>query len=144
MDISKFPQVSYTTNKDAYKGKSPVNNAWDAYLKTGKKPLQWAADKYAKNKAWKLIKAKWDFDNKSMTCDIMTNADDYETINVSYEDICKEMRWKSFEIVNENSCIPIDLTIEEEKAMYEDAIKKTAAADAVLLKEEEKKQSKSK
>jgi len=129
IDVNKLPNVCYKTGMK-YEGNSPANVAWEEYIASGRKPLQWVADKFGKNNAWKVIKSKWNLDNKSLKFEILKGADESEFVDVSYEDICKGMKWKSFEILGTTSCVPVNLTLEEEKAMFAEAIKKTKAKDA--------------
>lgn len=133
IDLKAMPNVKF--GFISYEGKSPENNAWDAYVKSGKKPLQWVADKFGKNKCWKVIKAKWDLDKKALKFTLLVNADDSKDVDVTYEEICKELKWKSFKIVGKDSAVPVEMSMEEVSALYTDAVKKTLVKDKKWLKE---------
>lgn len=65
-------------------------------------------DKYQRNKNFLTMKSRFDIPNKRVEfrnyipggCD-----PDYEDIYVSFDDICKEFGWKSFEFINNNETI---------------------------------------
>lgn len=60
-------------------------------------PTQTVLDKVARNHAWNVMKWTIDYANKSAKYEAMVNANISATHIVSYEEICKQMKWKSFE-----------------------------------------------
>jgi hypothetical protein len=65
-------------------------------------------DKYQQNKNFLTMKSRFDIPNKRLEiinyipggCD-----PDYETIYVTFDEICKEFGWKSFELINNDETI---------------------------------------
>lgn len=135
MNWKELPNVQVTSDPHVYDGRSPVNVAWNEYVKSGRKPLQWVADKFGKNRCWKVMKAKWDLEKKSLKFTLLVNADVSREVDVPYEEICKEMNWKSFSLLGEASCVPVEMTIDEVSALYKDAVAKTLVKDKQWLKE---------
>ena len=65
-------------------------------------------DKYGRNQAWQVMRANLDLKDKSLQAEIMIGADKSEVRHASYEDICKEFSWKSFEVTpNGQTIIPV-------------------------------------
>lgn len=68
-------------------------------------PVQAMLDKYGRNKAWQVLRAKLDMKDKSLCIEIMLGADKSEVKHASYEDICREFSWKSFEVTSDGQTI---------------------------------------
>ena len=62
-------------------------------------------DKYGRNKAWQVLKAKFDMKDKSIHIEIMLGANKSEVKHASYEDICKEFSWKSFKVTPDGQTV---------------------------------------
>lgn len=133
MNWKDLPNVKFSFI--SYEGKSPANVAWDNYVKNNRKPLQWVADKVGKNKCWKVINSKWDIPKKALKFTLLVNADASREVDVSYEEICEELEWKSFEILGSTSCVPVIKGMDEIADEFKSAINKTQIADKKWLKD---------
>lgn len=74
-------------------------------MNVAKWPVQAMLDKYGRNKAWQVMRIKFDTKDKSLQAQIMLGADKSEVRSASYEDICKEFSWKSFEVTPDGQTI---------------------------------------
>lgn len=133
MNWKDLPNVKFSGI--SYEGKSPTNVAWENYVKNNRKPLQWVADKVGKNKCWKVINAKWDIPKKALKFTLLVNADASREVDVSYEEICEELEWKSFKILGATSCVPVIKGMDEVADEFKNAINKTRTADKKWLKD---------
>ena len=71
-------------------------------------PVQAMLDKYGRNHAWQVLRSKLDLKDKSLCPEIMIGSDKSEVKHASFEDICKEFSWKSFEVTpNGQTIIPV-------------------------------------
>lgn len=61
-------------------------------------PLQAMVDKFCKNKAWQVMLAHYDVENKRIVATCMLNANTAESKEASYDEICKMFSWKSFDL----------------------------------------------
>ena len=68
-------------------------------------PVQAMLDKYERNHAWQVLRSKLDLKDKSLYVEIMIGSDKAEVKHASYEDICKEFSWKSFEVTPDGQTI---------------------------------------
>ena len=78
-------------------------------------PLQTMVDKFCRNHAWQVMKAHFDRDNKCICAQVMINAEKSEWRTASYEDICKEFSWKSFDLTPD---FQIVLPVPDPEAFY--------------------------
>ena len=68
-------------------------------------PVQAMLDKYGRNHAWQVLRSKLDLNDKSLYIEIMLGSDKSEVKHASYEDLCKEFSWKSFEVTPDGQTI---------------------------------------
>lgn len=110
------------STKEKFIYRSPANEAFDKFIASGRRPLSWVIDKYAKNNAMPVATGKWDLEKKCINYEVVVKGDSFKNVTATYEDICKTLKWKSFEIFEDKSVIPVELTMEEEREMLKDAI----------------------
>lgn len=97
-------------------------------MNVAKWPVQAMFDKYGRNQAWQVMRAKLDLKDKSFQAEIMTGADTSEVKHVSYKDICKEFSWKSFEVTPDGQTI---IPVPDAKGFYSTpSAKKQVVEDA--------------
>lgn len=71
-------------------------------------PTQMMVDKYCKNHAWDVMKSSFDPEKKELHAQCMINANKDEWRHATYEDICKEFSWKSFDLSpNHQTVLPM-------------------------------------
>ena len=120
-DVSKV----YITNgnREMYEGHSPENKKFMEH--EGLYSIQALKDKIGRIHGWKVVESKFDPDTKSITFTFL--ADQVKTINVkmSYEDICKELWMKSFEILGPDTYKPVFMTLEERDAIEKPLLEAT-------------------
>ena len=68
-------------------------------------PVQAMLDKYGRNHAWQVLRSKLDLKDKSLCAEIMIGSDKSEVKHASFEDICKEFSWKSFDVTPDGQTI---------------------------------------
>ena len=68
-------------------------------------PVQAMLDKDGRNHAWQVLKSKLDSKDKSFYIEIVLGSDKSEIKHATYEDICKEFSWKSFEVTTDGQTI---------------------------------------
>ena len=84
-------------------------------------PVQAMLDKYGRNHAWQVLRSKLDLNDKSLYIEIMLGSDKSEVKHASYEDICKEFSWKSFEVTPDGQTI---IPMPDAKSFYSEPIAK--------------------
>lgn len=68
-------------------------------------PVQAMLDKYGRNHALQVLRSKLDLKDKSLCAEIMIGSGKSEVKHASYEDICKEFSWKSFDVTSDGQTI---------------------------------------
>ena len=132
-DVSKV----HPLNKPHLPYNSPVNKK--AAEHDGCVGIQEMVDKLRKIYGWHVCSTKWNLADKS--CDITTviNSDDTDVLHFSYEAICKELWWHSFEVIGNDTVRPVPFTFEEKEAVMKPKVKKTAKKDSELAASQEPK-----
>ena len=92
-------------------------------------PVQAMLDKYGRNKAWQVLRSKLDLKDKSLCAEIMIGSDKSEVKHASFEDICKEFSWKSFDVTPDGQTI---VPMPDIKSFYNEPVAKhvDTAADS--------------
>ena len=92
-------------------------------------PVQAMLDKYGRNHAWQVLRAKLDLKDKSLCAEIMIGSDKSEVKHASFEDICKEFSWKSFDVTPDGQTI---LPMPDTESFYNEPVTKhvDTAADS--------------
>lgn len=121
-------QKVYRLDKPTIKYNSVANN--EAAKHDGCYGIQQLMDKFRKIYGWRVHSNKWNAAEKSIDITIMNNTEIVGVKHFSYEDICKEMWWHSFEIVAEDTIRPVPFTWEEKEAVIQPMLKATAKKDA--------------
>lgn len=109
---------TYTTldsDRLRYEGHSPANKAFDEHRPY--RGIQCTMDKFRKIYGWRVHHTEWHPETKSFDVTLMENTKIKEVKHVSYEEICKTLRWHSFEIVGPDTIKPDPLTYEEIEAI---------------------------
>lgn len=84
-------------------------------------PVQAMLDKYGRNHAWQVLRSKLDLKDKSLCAEIMIGSDKSEVKHASFEDICKEFSWKSFDVTPDGQTI---LPMPDAKSFYSEPVAK--------------------
>ena len=84
-------------------------------------PVQAMLDKYGRNHAWQVLRSKLDLKDKSLCAEIMIGSDKSEVKHASYEDICKEFSWKSFDVTPDGQTI---IPVPDAKSFYDEPVAK--------------------
>ena len=84
-------------------------------------PVQAMLDKYGRNHAWQVLRSKLDLKDKSLCAEIMIGSDKSEVKHASFEDICKEFSWKSFDVTPDGQTI---LPMPDIESFYNDPVAK--------------------
>lgn len=84
-------------------------------------PVQAMLDKYGRNHAWQVLRSKLDLKDKSLCVEIMIGSDKSEVKHASFEDICKEFSWKSFDVTPDGQTI---LPMPDAKSFYNEPVAK--------------------
>ena len=84
-------------------------------------PVQAMLDKYGRNHAWQVLRSKLDLKDKSLCAEIMIGSDKSEVKHASFEDICKEFSWKSFDVTPDGQTI---LPMPDAKSFYNEPVAK--------------------
>lgn len=93
--------------------------------------LQEMMDKLRKIYGWHTCAPyKWNANDKSCDITIAINSDDCKVMHFSYEAICREMWWHSFDLIGPDTIRPVPFTFEEKEAVMKPLLKKTAKKDA--------------
>lgn len=90
-------------------------------------PVQAMLDKYGRNHAWQVLRSKLDLKDKSLCAEIMIGSDKSEVKHASFEDICKEFSWKSFDVTPDGQTI---LPMPDVKSFYNEPAAKHADTTA--------------
>lgn len=92
-------------------------------------PVQAMLDKYGRNHAWQVLRSKLDLKDKSLCAEIMIGSDKSEVKHASFEDICKEFSWKSFDVTPDGQTI---LPMPDTESFYNEPVAKPVdtAADS--------------
>ena len=92
-------------------------------------PVQAMLDKYGRNHAWQVLRSKLDLKDKSLCAEIMIGSDKSEVKHASFEDICKEFSWKSFDVTSDGQTI---LPMPDIESFYNEPVAKPVdtAADS--------------
>ena len=92
-------------------------------------PVQAMLDKYGRNHAWQVLRSKLDLKDKSLCAEIMIGSDKSEVKHASFEDICKEFSWKSFDVTPDGQTI---LPMPDIESFYNEPVAKPVdtAADS--------------
>ena len=92
-------------------------------------PVQAMLDKYGRNHALQVLSSKLDLKDKSLCVEIMIGSSKSEVKHTSYEDICKEFSWKSFEVTPDGQTI---IPMPDAKSFYNEPVAKNVdtAADS--------------
>ena len=92
-------------------------------------PVQAMLDKYGRNHAWQVLRSKLDLKDKSLCAEIMIGSDKSEVKHASFEDICKEFSWKSFDVTPDGQTI---LPMPDTESFYNEPVTKPVdtAADS--------------
>ena len=86
LDTSKFKQLDRTWH----------TNGWSD---------QEVRDKIGKNNGWAVCKSWTDAANKKMCYEVMINAKQSEVRTVGFDEVCKDLGWKSFKISKDGQMI---------------------------------------
>ena len=84
-------------------------------------PVQAMLDKYGRNHAWQVLKSKLDSKDKSFYIEIVLGSDKSEIKHATYEDICKEFSWKSFEVTTDGQTI---IPVPDTESFYNEPVAK--------------------
>lgn len=84
-------------------------------------PVQAMLDKYGRNHAWQVLRSKLDLKDKSLCAEIMIGSDKSEVKHASFEDICKEFSWKSFDVTPDGQTI---LPMPDTESFYNEPVAK--------------------
>ena len=92
-------------------------------------PVQAMLDKYGRNHAWQVLRSKLDLKDKSLCAEIMIGSDKSEVKHASFEDICKEFSWKSFDVTPDGQTV---LPMPDTESFYNEPVTKPVdtAADS--------------
>ena len=84
-------------------------------------PVQAMLDKYGRNHALQVLRSKLDLKDKSLCVEIMIGSGKSEVKHASYEDICKEFSWKSFDVTPDGQTI---IPVPDTESFYSEPVAK--------------------
>jgi len=80
-------------------------------------PLQMMLDKFCKNRCWQVISKHYDVEKKQLVARCMVNADITVVNTATYDEICKEFGWKSFDFTPDMQTV---LPVPDPEGYYND------------------------
>lgn len=121
------PKLKYTSKVNAEATKH--DGCWG---------IQQLMDKFRKIYGWRVYSNKWNEADNSCDIAIMNNTSIVGIKHYSYDDICREMQWHSFEVIDQDTVRPVPFSQEEKEALVRPKIKATSKKDAAAAKLAEK------